>query len=463
MRKFAVIILVMWTVAASAQGTDWVEAVEGIGLPVIDIQTVNGELPTFERADPPGDALGLGIKNATKVPGRLRMRLKGETVYDSGDYDEKKKGGMTIRIRGNTSAYPDKKPYKIKLRQAADLLLRGDDETYADKDWLLLREDRLNSIVGFKVNELAGLQWTPAYRHVNVVLNGDYVGVYLLMESVRRNTSCRLNVDDSGFIFEYDPYWWNEEVYVKSPTIPWVLHYTFKYPDTEDLTEDVIDYFTDMITRVEYSLTDGTYPDYIDVESFARWMLAHDILGNSDGAGANFYLTKKDDTEDSKVMMANLWDFDRIMNTKDDWDAMHQRFYYEMLFEEKMSGAFVDTYKRLWTELSPTLFDSMTDFLDRFADSEEAQALNASIVLNNERWNDDEENVLYYINRAKDWFQSRRHWLAKAITGEDDVDAIMATRTGGLDADGCYNMLGQRASADRPGIYIRQGKKYIRR
>ena len=460
MRKLS-IILILWSVMLSAHESDVAEDIKRIGLPVLDIQTVDGELPTFEMAESPEGALGLSIKNATKVPGRLRIYIQGETIYDSGDYTEKN-GGMTIRVRGNTSAYPDKKPYKIKLRQAADLLRRGNDEKYQDKNWLLLREYRLNSLIGFKMNELVGLQWTPAYEYVNVLLNGDYIGVYMLVESVRRNEDCRLNVDETGFIFEYDPYWWNEEVYVESPTIPWVLHYTFKYPDTDDLTEDVISYFTDMITRVEYSLKDGTYPDYIDVESFALWMLGHDILGNSDGAGANFYLTKKDNTENSKVMMANLWDFDRIMNTKDEWDAMHTRFYYEYLFTDNENGEFVETYKNKWIELSPAIFSNMLDYLDRFAMSEEGKALDESIVLNNKRWNDDAEDVQYYVERAKDWFVSRRHWLSEAIVGEDFVDGIKHTRAvdDGHHGD-YYNIYGQRVKTHRPGIYICQGKKYI--
>lgn len=406
----------------SAHESDVAEDIKRIGLPVLDIQTVNGELPTFEMAEAPEGALGLSIKNATKVPGRLRIHIKGETIYDSGDYTEKD-GGMTIR---------------------------------------LLREDRLKSLIGFKMNELVGLQWTPAYEYVNVLLNGDYIGVYMLVESVRRNEDCRLNVDETGFIFEYDPYWWNEEVYVESPTIPWVLHYTFKYPDTDDLTEDVISYFTDMITKVEYSLKDGTYPDYIDVESFALWMLGHDILGNSDGAGANFYLTKKDNTENSKVMMANLWDFDRIMNTKDEWDAMHTRFYYEYLFTDNENDEFVETYKNKWMELSPTIFSNMLDYLDCFALSEEGKALDESIVLNNKRWNDDAEDVQYYVERAKEWFVSRRHWLSEAIVGEDFVDGIRHTKVVDENHHGdYYNIYGQRVKVHRPGIYIRQGKKYI--
>ncbi len=34
---------------------------------------------------------------------------------------------------------------------------------------------------------MLGLQWTPCYQYVNVVLNGDYQGLYMLAESVDRN------------------------------------------------------------------------------------------------------------------------------------------------------------------------------------------------------------------------------------------------------------------------------------
>ena len=37
---------------------------------------------------------------------------------------------MILKIRGNHSAYSEKKPYKIKLQKKADLLLRNNDDVY---------------------------------------------------------------------------------------------------------------------------------------------------------------------------------------------------------------------------------------------------------------------------------------------------------------------------------------------
>ena len=198
-------------------------------LPVLWVETVDGEEPTCEYLYAPPGCIGATI-NATKVPGRVVMYLRengvDNIVYDSGDY-VKDVSGMTIRIRGNTSAFANKKPYKIKLQKKRDLLLRGNDSIYKDKDWLLLKDDYLLYTAAQKVAQVVGIMWNPANRFVNLVINGSYRGIYLLCESVERNPDCRLNVDKhSGYIFECDPYWWNEDVYVNSVTSP---SYNFTY------------------------------------------------------------------------------------------------------------------------------------------------------------------------------------------------------------------------------------------
>ena len=389
------------------------KAVLETGLPLVIIKTINQEEPTCDYVSPPPGSWGAGITNTTKVPGRIVMMKDSLVLYNSGEY-EKDKSGITIRIRGNTSAYGNKKPYKIKLQKKADLLLRGDDKKFKDKNWLLLEDGNLNKKIGFKLNELMNLQWTPSYQYVNVLFNGDYKGLYMLVESVNRNEDCRLNVDKTGFIFEYDAYWWNENVYVKSSTLPWPMHYTFKYPDPDDITEEEIQYFTSMIAVVEKSLNDGTYPDYIDVNSFAAWMLAHDILGNGDGGGSNYYLTKKDNTAESKVMMANLWDFDHIFRNKNNWDSAHGMFYFSKLFNSENKD-FINLYKTKWREISPILINEMTTYLNNYLESKESISLDKSIQMDNERWERSNVAVSERFGVAKEWFNSRHIWLSTAI------------------------------------------------
>ena len=86
-----------------------------VGLPVVEIETVDGKLPTCDVVS--GLPYGINVNsiaNATKVPGRLTISNKDAVLYDSGDYEEDK-SGMTFKIRGNGSGLSVKKPYKIKL------------------------------------------------------------------------------------------------------------------------------------------------------------------------------------------------------------------------------------------------------------------------------------------------------------------------------------------------------------
>jgi hypothetical protein len=385
------------------------------GLPLVFINTLNKEEPTCEYVSPPEGCWGAGIKNATKVPGSIAIMNGSEISYYSGMYDSNK-SGMTIKIRGNTSAYGEKKPYKIKLQEKADLLNRGNDKVYSDKEWLLLRYDGLRTLVGFKLNELMQMQWTPSFQFVNVMINGDYRGLYMLTESVKRNTECRLNVDKTGYIIEYDAYWWNEEVYFESEwTHP--LNYTFKYPDNKDITKDQIECIKSYIDSLEVSIkTGGKYQQYIDIESWAKWLLAHDILGTLDDGGSNLYITKFDNTESSKLIMANLWDFDSSYTQTDKWANVHisSSHYFRTLLKN-MNPLFQNTYNSIWHDTQHELFLKMDDFLSKFIESNTASCVDKATEIDNKRWKTNYQSVSEEINKAKLWLGSRQSFLNRNI------------------------------------------------
>ena len=295
-------------------------------------------------------------------------------------------------------------------------MFRNNDDNFKDKDWLLLKYDSLKSLVGFKLNELIKLQWTPQYQFVNVVLNGDYRGLYLITESVKRNANCRIDVDKTGFIIEYDPYWWNEEVCFVSDW-SYSLDYTFKYPDEEDVTAEQIDYIKQCIDTLETCILEGgKYEEYLDVDSWARWILAHDILGTLDVFGSNIFITKFDNTDGSKLKMANIWDFDSVFYMSDTWANSHASYdlYFEKLFKSN-NAIFKDTYKSLWNIVNPSIFNEMKTFLSSFEKSEIADCINRSIILDNKRWGTSDYSVSAVIKKSKSWFESRQVYLNNAI------------------------------------------------
>jgi hypothetical protein len=340
----------MFSAKVSAQEQPSLATLRSLSMPVVVINTIDNEEPTGEYVVAPEGCNGGSIRNATKVPGSLVIYKGDETLYDSGEYEEGV-SGMKYNIRGNWSSWLPKKPFKIKLEKKADLLCRG-NKKYNDRNWVLLKEEHtlLNLYAGTEINRLAGMPWTPAFQFVNVVINGDFRGLYALCESVRRNSDCRLDVNkDTGYIFEYDPYWWNEDFFVPSN---YSDNYTFKHPDVEDFTEESTTYISNAVLEMEQSLKDGTYPYYIDVLSYASWLIAHDILGTQDGLGSNIYMTKYDNTTSSLFQMANLWDFDTICMNEGTWASIHYRYHFNDLLNSP-NTLFKDTYINRYHELSP--------------------------------------------------------------------------------------------------------------
>ena len=401
------------------------------GLPVLYIQTIDGEEPTCDYVSAPAGCMGKTITNATKVPGRMIIYQHIDEIdsvlYDSGDY-EKDVSGMTIKIRGNTSAYATKKPYKIKLQKKQDLLFRGDEATFKDKDWVLLKYDYLLARAGFKVNELLGLPWTPQLKFVSVVLNDRYKGLYMLCESVKRNPDCRINVDKTtGYIFECDPYWWNEDVYVNSLTAP-SYNFTFKYPDSDEILPEQLEYIQTVVTDYENSLNGPDYTDKIDVTTFAAWCLGHDIEGTQDAGGANRYYSKYDSTDTSKIQMPLLWDFDMAERTSGAWSLSHIR-HFSSLFDNE-NRTFVDEYVGLWRKMKKTFFSTMNQFLTSCYTSSDGRALNASLELEGLAGGYTPTSLQEHATGRIIWYNSRYRWLNKQVDalnpiGDTNIDGTV--------------------------------------
>lgn len=440
-----------------------VDEINQLGLPVLVIATENGEMPDCEYYTGPEASPGAhSIRNATKVPGRVYIMEGDAVVYDSGAYipDEQ---GMTIKIRGNVSAYKPKKSYKIKLQKKADMLCRG-DKRYYDKNWVLLKDEQIKTKIGLKVNELMGIQWTPSYKYVNVVFNDEYWGVYMLVEQVRRNQDCRLNVSKSGYVFEYDGYWWNENLYVIS-SLAYFNHYTFVYPESDEITPEELDYFTNMINDFESSIPEGRYSDLIDVNSFVRWLICTDIFWNPDYIGSGYFLTKYDNTPSSKIMMANLWDFDEIFHevTRNRWSQAHNYAFFKALFESP-DPQFVTLYQKIWIEEGGKVIAQMISLLEDYSSSKEASALDKSIALDNERWGEEHPCVKECVDHAIACFTERLDWMNREVPAlTTGVEGIRDAKSNEDSNYPVYDFTGRVMNTQRKGLVLEYNKgKYVK-
>ena len=349
-----------------------------LGLKVVVITTVDEEEPTVEKVYAPVGCMGTGATNATKVPGRIQIFAPTDSetpIYDSGEYKEDK-SGMTIKIRGNSTAnfLSTRKPYKIKLQKKADLLSRTTE--CKDKEWGLLTtlaEDdyAITNTLGFGVSDIVGQPWTPAMENVTVLFNGKFRGLYTLVELVKKSSD-RIDVADDGYIAEIDPYWWNEPVSVKTMVYaPYTSPYqiTFKYPDSDDITQAQIDVMQGVMDRLDSAIVnpiDGNdYSKHINLDSWARWLLIHQILGDGDAAGSNQYFYRHDCTADTLLNMGPVWDFDAILRY--DVTQLQPTIYYhyfrEMLLDSP-SRALGRKMQEIYAAESEDIFSRINTFLD---------------------------------------------------------------------------------------------------
>lgn len=356
-----------------------------VSFPRVEITTENFVLPTFETVNSPEGCWGSGITNATYEQCIVTLYNENdEVVYTSTtDKSEAEKFlGAKMKVRGNTSAShasDGRYPYKIKLDKKFDLLEpligRADDgKAYADKDWLLLNYgDDSFRMIGDAVADAVGTEWSPEYCYVTLYLNGEYRGLYVLSEAVERGngtgeTKWRVGAEADGFVFECDAYWWNEDLYFSTPmTENTPMYFTFKYPDSDDMTEQNPEYLYIKNYMIEFEealqKNDDSYLEYIDLDSFVKWLLVSDYLCISDGGGCNLYLYKEDGSDETKVKMGPNWDFDSYMGSYNALATIRiywreAPFYYHQLIKKE---SFMNRYRELYNETRNTLTTVIDD------------------------------------------------------------------------------------------------------
>jgi len=137
-----------------------------------------------------------------------------------------------IQGRGNDSWRSEKKGFNIELKDNADLLGMG-----AETHFALIPGFRDNSLLTYKVVQdlckETKMEFAPEYRFVNLYIDGEYQGLYILAEKVNVGYN-RINIDTTkkditgSYLFELDSFDYQDE-----PNVFQTEHgniYTIKYP-----------------------------------------------------------------------------------------------------------------------------------------------------------------------------------------------------------------------------------------
>lgn len=386
---------------------------ERLDMLCLHIYTQDGQMPTCEPVYPPEGCDGVSITNNAYVNGSLTITRLRDTLYCSGEYVPDA-SGVSLRVRGNTSSSStyQKKPYKLHLQKKADLLCRG-GKACADKDWVLLLADDLSTYTGNLVNRLMQMPWSPASQPALLFINDDFRGLYTLCESVKRNTECRVDIQKDGFLFEYDPYWWNESFSI--PSTHFRYHYTLKYPDEDDLTSAQSAFLAQRIAQVEAAYFDTlALSTQIDIPSFARWLWVHEIMGTTDYAGSNMYLSLSDGRSSTPLQMACAWDFGSARSAIDNWSSVHYVWWFAPFFELPQKS-FLREYVRQYATVAKPAIAQAIDSLESLLASPQLAVLDTAIMLDSQRWWPEFADAYTQVQTYISYLQERRVWLDAAI------------------------------------------------
>ncbi len=244
-------------------------------------------------------------------------------------------GQIGIELRGSSSQGYEKKPYSIETRDAngedLSVPLLGMPE---ESDWAFiapLNDKTLMRDVIMHAYARAALPWSPRTRYCEVVINGDYKGVYALIETVKRDANRvaikKLEEEDisgnaltGGYILRMDKYGlggglggnWASPY----PPIPGSWQQTwfqYHYPKEDDIQPEQEAYIQQHITNFENMLASqnyaANYADWIDVDSWVDYLLLQELGKNVDGYRLSAYFYKHRDDEGGKIGMGPIWDF----------------------------------------------------------------------------------------------------------------------------------------------------------
>lgn len=245
---------------------------------------------------------------------------------------EKKPLPLQIKARGNwTRIGFSKKPFKIKLDKKQSLLGLTKSKHFA----LLAHADDnkgyLRNFTGFNLGKRIGLPWTPSQQPVELVINGDYRGLYFLTESIRVDedrvniTELGDNVSDSslisgGYIVELDNYDEADENQIRMEELSCVrnqyldmLRITFDTPEVYSELQRlfITDQFSAMNNYVGQN-NDALW-SYLDLDDAARYYLVEEIVSHTESFHGSTYLFR-DYGEGQKWHFSPLWDFGNAFN-----------------------------------------------------------------------------------------------------------------------------------------------------
>lgn len=254
-------------------------------------------------------------------------------------------GKIGIEIRGSSSQMFPKKSYGVETRDALgfsnNVSLLG---MPAENDWILYApytdKSLMRDVMVYQFGNDCG-RYAPRTRFVELVINGEYMGVYVLEEKIKidngRVDIASLNPGDTlgdeltgGYILKIDKFTGGSDYFMSTYLSPTGSQIPFLYHDPEGLElhplqqnyiQGFIQDFEDALFGPSFNDPVTGYRGYIHVGSFIDYFLANEFSRNVDGYRLSTYFYKDKNSNDSLLHIGPLWDFNLALGNADYCDG----------------------------------------------------------------------------------------------------------------------------------------------
>jgi hypothetical protein len=240
-------------------------------------------------------------------------------------------GKIGIEIRGQSSQSFPMKSYSIELTDNAgnsqDKSLFGLPK---ESDWVLYApytdKTLMRNFLAYTMSREMG-HWAANCRFVEVILNGDYIGIYVFMEKIKRgggrvnipkiaNTDISGDALSGGYIFSLDKEAnaWFSTYTAPNSTNKVKPQFSYVYPKIENIVGAQSQYIKNYVDSFERALSGPQFQDpikgfrkFIDVPSFIDFSIINEISKNVDGYRLSSYFHKN---RNGKINAGPVWDYD---------------------------------------------------------------------------------------------------------------------------------------------------------
>ncbi|MDR2595388.1 MAG: CotH kinase family protein [Fibromonadaceae bacterium] len=386
-------------------------------LPTLTVKTQNNQMPTATQVQngdqfcPAGTSGGNNPGNGASTAGTMgyiekyivatEIELSGATPSM---YNFKRTSTATqadsIRLRGNSTATVDKKSFRIKFDKKVPMFDRP-----AEKSWALLANfydpSIMQSYLAFYLGRKLGLDFTPNGYYVKLnVANKN--GVYLLTDQIQRSEAS-VNIDkEGGWLAEFDYHCAvsreDQKRFYHTGSNRYNLNTKIREPDLDDLPLNssrqpdgtCLDFVKNDLNKLLDKMKENNWPnngyrDYIDLTSYAKYIMIQLFMDNQDWNGMASNSTLLGSTyayrnKGEKIKAGPLWDFDLACGTamsmwgggqffnKDITEQLEPRHdFYKRIFDDPVFQA---RYKKIWNDnksvferVGTTVIDSITNYV----------------------------------------------------------------------------------------------------